>query len=128
MVCRFSFYDKRQFYIYPKEDEMIYLRNTTDAQNMFIPKNRDIDESQLTFVVRNTIELDGFTSVLTDLMTSDLYHHLAISLPENLADGEYHYSLMEGNILLSSGLLYIGDLSHPQEYGKTINYTQYECK
>ena len=53
---------------------------------------------------------------------------MVVALPEGLADGEYQYNLMDGNILVSQGLLYIGDLQSPMQNEKIITYKQYESE
>jgi hypothetical protein len=109
--------------------EMIYLQNTTESQVMFIPRSDAVPQGDLVFKARNTIDLEvEINEVVTDLQTSDLYFNLAISLPADLPNGEYEYTLAVGEVILSTGLLVIGDKSHPSEYNKDITYEQYETE
>ena len=102
---------------------MIYLQNTTETQVMFIPRSDAVPQGDLVFKARNTIDLEvEINEVVTDLQTSDLYFNLAISLPTDLPNGEYEYILAVGDIRLSTGLLVIGENSHPSEYNKEITY------
>ena len=107
---------------------MIYLKNIPDAQILMIPRNGGIVTGEMSLVLRNTTDQQETTLSVTDLNTSGLYFNLAVALPEGLADGEYQYTLKDGNIQVSCGLLYIGDLQSPSEYERTITYQQYESE
>lgn len=107
---------------------MIYLKNISDAQVLMIPRNGGIVTGEMTLVMRNTNDLQETTLSVTDLNTSGLYFNLAVALPGGLADGEYQYSLKNGNIQVSCGLLYVGDLQSPSQHETTITYKQYESE
>ena len=107
---------------------MIYLKNISDAQILMIPRNGEIVTGEMTLVMRNTTDLRETTLSVTDLNTSGLYFNLAVALPGGLADGEYQYSLKDGNIQVSCGLLYVGDLQSPRQHETTITYKQYESE
>ena len=107
---------------------MIYLKNISDAQILMIPRNGGIVTGEMALVMRNTTDLRETTLSVTDLNTSGLYFNLAVSLPGGLADGEYQYSLKNGNIQVSCGLLYVGDLQSPSQHETTITYKQYESE
>ena len=107
---------------------MIYLKNISDAQILMIPRNGGIVTGEMTLMMRNTTDLQETTLSVTDLNTSGLYFNLAVSLPGGLADGEYQYSLKNGNIQVSCGLLYVGDLQSPSQHETTITYKQYESE
>lgn len=107
---------------------MIYLKNISDAQILMIPRNGGIVTGEMSLVMRNTTDQQETTLSVTDLNTSGLYFNLAFALPGGLADGEYQYSLKDGNIQVSCGLLYIGDLQSPSQHETTITYKQYESE
>lgn len=107
---------------------MIYLKNISDAQVLMIPRNGGIVTGEMTLVMRNTTDLQETTLSVTDLNTSGLYFNLAVALPGGLADGEYQFSLKNGNIQVSCGLLYVGDLQSPSQHETTITYKQYESE
>ena len=107
---------------------MIYLKNISDAQILMIPRNGGIVTGEMTLVMRNTTDLQETTLSVTDLNTSGLYFNLAVALPGGLADGEYQYSLKNGNIQVSCGLLYVGNLQSPSQHETTITYKQYESE
>ena len=107
---------------------MIYLKNISDAQILMIPRNGEIVTGEMTLVMRNTTDLRETTLSVTDLNTSGLYFNLAVALPGGLADGEYQYSLKNGNIQVSCGLLYVGNLQSPSQHETTITYKQYESE
>ena len=107
---------------------MIYLKNISDAQILMIPRNGEIVTGEMALVMRNTTDLRETTLSVTDLNTSGIYFNLAVALPGGLADGEYQYSLKDGNIQVSCGLLYVGDLQSPRQHETTITYKQYESE
>lgn len=110
---------------------MIYLQNKTESQAFLVPKDCTTPggNQELMFKAKSTIDLDvKINQVVVDLQTSDLYFNLAISLPEDLQDGEYEYSLMKGDTILSSGLLVIGDYEKPDQHNTEIEYKQYETE
>ena len=107
---------------------MIYLKNISDAQVLMIPRNGRIVTGKMTLLMRNTTDLQETTLSVTDLNTSRFYFNLAVALPGGLADGEYQYSLKNGNIQVSCGLLYVGDLQSPSQHETTITYKQYESE
>ena len=107
---------------------MIYLKNISDAQILMIPRNGGIVTGEMSLVMRNTTDQKETTLSVTDLNTSGLYFNIAVALPGGLADGEYQYSLKDGNIQLSCGLLYVGDLQSPSQHETTITYKQYESE
>ena len=107
---------------------MIYLKNISDAQILMIPRNGSIVTGEMSLVMRNTTDQKETTLSVTDLNTSGLYFNIAVALPGGLADGEYQYSLKNGNIQVSCGLLYVGDLQSPSQHETTITYKQYESE
>lgn len=107
---------------------MIYLKNISDAQILMIPRNGGIVTGEMSLVMRNTTDQEETTLSVTDLNTSGLYFNLAVAIPGGLADGEYQYSLKDGNIQVSCGLLYVGDLQSPSQHETTITYKQYESE
>ena len=107
---------------------MIYLKNTSEAQILMIPRNGGIVTGEMYLVMRNTTDQKETTLSVTDLNTSGLYFNIAVVLPGGLADGEYQYSIKDGNMQVSCGLLYIGDLQSPSQHETTITYKQYESE
>ena len=80
--------------------------------------------------IRNTTDLRVYDFEVTDKGTSAAYYTFDITLPDDIADGEYQYTLSSGDETLSTGLLYIqGKVNHPKEqYDKQITYEQYETE
>lgn len=107
---------------------MIYLKNISDAQILMIPRNGEIVTGEMALVMRNTTDQQETTLSVTDLNTSGLYFNIAVALPGGLADGEYQYSLKNGDIQVSCGLLYVGDMQSPSQHETTITYKQYESE
>lgn len=105
---------------------MIYLKNITDAQSLFIPKSGATPSGTLLFEAISTIDLEShILQEVVDLNTSGLYYNIAVTLPAYLPDGEYEYTLSDGNNLLSTGFLILGESATPSQYEKEITYEQY---
>lgn len=67
---------------------------------------------------RNTVDNSSFSVDGVVINDGAIYRHLRISLPNNLADGEYVYSLETGE----TGLCQIGDYVSPKtEYRNENN-------
>ena len=103
---------------------MIYLKNISTSQEVFIPKCSDAN-GVLTLVLKNTVDLVAFEQDVEDANTSELYFKVNIELPTDIASGEYEYSLMDDAGVISTGLLVVGESFSPTEYNKTIQYEQY---
>ena len=104
---------------------MIYLRKTIFEQMMFIPKRERSTFGSLSFKAWSSVNQSGFSFIADDEDTSLLYYKVVVELPENVASGEYEYTLSDEVGVLSTGLLVIGDLEFSSEYNKEIAYEQY---
>lgn len=82
----------------------------------------------MTFTLKNTTDLTTiYSEEVTDKETSEQFYVFDITLPDGIPDGEYEYSLTEGDSVLSSGLVTIkGNASVPTEYNQDITYEQYQ--
>jgi hypothetical protein len=107
---------------------MVYLKNTTEAQPLFVPKSRGEAIGDLVLTLRSTVGLEYVIDAeeAIDLNTSQLYHRIAVVLPEDVAVGEYEYELSDDAGTLSTGLAFIGDLDKAQQTDNTIQYEQTE--
>ena len=106
---------------------MIYLSNTTDAQVAFIPRDTDI-AGTLVFTIRSTVDLDRpLTVTVIDLNVFRTMYAVAVQLPVGIQTGEYQYKLTAGGVVVSTGLLVVGEYtpSVAGEYDKPITYEQY---
>ena len=106
---------------------MIYLKNTTESQVVFIPRDTDLTGT-LQFTARSTVGLDiPISATMLDLKVHRLCYALAVTLPEDIATGEYEYALRAGGEKVSTGLLIIRDgITQAEQYNKDITYEQYE--
>ena len=106
---------------------MIYLQNTSEeSQVVFVPRNGANPGGDLVFKAKNTINLDEEIDLhVSDLQISDIYMYLAVTLPEGLPNGEYEYTLLSDDALVSTGLLVIGENFSPSQHNKEIVYEQY---
>lgn len=105
---------------------MIYLKKITEAQTLYIPRNGESVSGEMSLSMMDTTDLKETVIPVLDLNISTMYFNLAVALPGDLADGEYKYVLKAGEIVMSCGLVYIGDLKRANQHEQTITYTQYE--
>ena len=106
---------------------MLYLQNTQEAQELYVPKNGIVPPGEIIFKATSTIDLDIPIDVeVVDLNISTIFMLLSVTLPDSLVVGEYEYSVQVGDQIISSGLLVIGEFAKPDQYEKTIQYEQYE--
>ena len=106
-------------FIFNEKEEMIYLKNISTPQEVFIPKCREAN-GELVFSLK-----DVENQPVIDKETSDLYFRFNMKLPADIASGEHEYSLMDDAGIISTGLMVVGESSSPTEYNKTIQYEQY---
>ena len=66
---------------------------------------------------RNTVDNSSFSVDGIEISDGAIYRHLRISLPSNLADGEYVYVLETGE----TGLCQIGDYVAPKTEYRSEN-------
>lgn len=104
---------------------MIYLKNISSPQQVFIPRDRET-EGLLKFSLKNTINLSVPVAADVVDLNSDLYVIFEIELPEQIATGEYEYELTDDAGVISSGLLVVEGLSSASEYNISVQYEQYE--
>lgn len=103
---------------------MVYLNNTREIQELYIPKTLRNAEGRVFFQAFSTGTLQGFSFYAREYDSTNLYHKVIIELPK-IKDGEYEYVLSDEKGILSTGILYIGGNDTPVEYNKEIKYEQY---
>ena len=108
---------------------MLYLQNTEEAQVLFVPRNGEIPSGDLVFKAKSTIDLATEIDLqVVDLDISELYLHLAVTIPDGCPNGEYEYTVLAGDEMVSTGLLIVGENSRPEQYNHEIEYEQYEAE
>ena len=107
---------------------MIYLDDKTTPQAMFIPKAVTGQAGELSLRMVSTV--DNTTPVdvtVVNVDTHDLYYNVAVALPEDAQPGEYEYTLTAGGIVVSDGIVIVGEPKNQyNEYGNQEQYEQYE--
>lgn len=104
---------------------MIYLKNTTELQRMYVPKMGRTAMGDVTLQIKGTSSVSEVIIESTEGNSSHLYHKMMIALPEDIIRGEYEYTLSDIVGELATGLLVIGDFDNPMEYNKVTTYEQY---
>ena len=67
------------------------------------------------------ISKNAFLFSVNDLEDSALFYHFDISLVDGMEDGEYTYYLKDGDTLLATGLLQIGDYKRDENVNTEYN-------
>lgn len=73
-------------------------------------------------LLKKTYEITG----LTDDNTSVMYWSLTVSLPEGIEEGDYSYTLLDEDTVLSTGLARVGNYV-PSVTAHTTNNNGYIC-
>lgn len=63
----------------------------------------------MTFEIVNSISQKSYTFEVEDTGRRGMYYSLPITLPEGVDDGEYQYTLRDGDRVLHTGILRVGD-------------------
>ena len=94
---------------------------------VYIPRDTD-HTGTLQFTARSTVGLDiPISATMLDLKVHRLSYALAVTLPADIATGEYEYRLTAGGNLVSTGILVVqDDRTATGQYNKQIQYEQYE--
>ena len=104
---------------------MIYLKNISTPQMIFIPKSRET-EGSLVFSIKSTIDLSVPVEAKVVDLQSDLFIHFPVELPADINTGEYEYELTDDAGIVSTGLLVIEGESVVYEHKLSVQYEQYE--
>ena len=82
----------------------------------------------MTLTIKSTIDLKVILSTeVVDKRTSAGYYTFDITLPAGIPDGEYEYTLQDGDDILSRGIITIQGKQEvtKEQYNKPIEYEQY---
>ena len=63
----------------------------------------------MTFYLQNNVTKREYSYRVYDVNDSTLFFHFALTLGEDMDEGEYTNKLLNDNLLLAQGLLQIGD-------------------
>lgn len=104
---------------------MLYLKNISTPQILFIPRDGSGVSGNLTLKVKSTINREEWSFNVIDNASSDLYFNVSVSVDDEMPSGEYEYTLLDGQLTLSKGLLIKGEVDETMDYQNTIEYEQY---
>ena len=92
-----------------------------------MPRDTNICGGTLTFRATSTVDLTKIIDVaVLDLQSTKIYYNIALGVPPGTTPGEYKYVMKDGDSVVSTGLLVIGEyVADVTEYNKTIQYEQY---
>ena len=115
--------------IFQEKSDMVYLKKNSDPQPLFIPRSGEVVIGDVLHLnLENTTDHRTFDFDVMNVDMSDLYFNVSVILPDNVASGEYKYTLFGDGIQLSIGLLIVdvAEESAFTQYQQEIEFTQYE--
>lgn len=106
---------------------MIYLKGITEEQNVLVPRNyRTGEYDGYSLVMQSTVDLQETILPLSDVKPAGDYIDCVLTLPRQMATGEYQYTLKGDMEELSTGLAVVTwEDEAPKEYRRLIQYEQY---
>ena len=116
---------KQGILYFNKKGKMIYLKNLSTPQMIFIPKSRET-EGSLVFSIKSTINHSVSVNASVVDLQSELFIQFPVELPADINTGEYEYELTDDAGLVSTGLLVIEGESVVYEHNLSVQYEQYE--
>ena len=116
---------KQGILYFNKKGKMIYLKNISTPQVIFIPKSRET-EGSLVFSIKSTIDLSVPVEAKVVDLQSELFIQFPVELPADIDTGEYEYELTDDAGVVSTGLLVIEGESVVYEHKLSVQYEQYE--
>lgn len=95
---------------------------------LYIPNVYGVEATEdCTLELVSTVDLQTYTAAITKVGEHHLYYQFGIMPPEDAANGEYRYSLMQDGVELSGGLLYlVNEREDMVQYENSIEYEQYK--
>lgn len=104
---------------------MIYVSNTGDVQIISVPRSFHRPNG-LTYDLKvSQADKAIYATNLKDLGGSWLYYNFQIELPDDLASGEYDYTLTdESGEVMSAGIMVV-EWERP-DLGETVKFVEYE--
>lgn len=89
---------------------MIYLEQSTEPQNVKIPRNlMRVPGGDYVLSLENTFDRSRITVKPSCVATGALNYTVTVSLPDLLPAGEYSYELRRGAAVVSIGILTLGE-------------------
>ena len=120
---------KNSLLYYIKSTDMIYITNSTQSQVIYVPASEKKVEGAVTFTLKSTVNRnEPLTISVAQEGQSDIYYKFTLTLASTLEEGEYEYTLKQGNTTLDCGLAIVGSSSTNTEYNTVIQYEQYESE
>lgn len=105
---------------------MVYFKDTTRAQRVFIPRQTAGAAPALSVELTNTTSKDVTVMKAADLAISALFYCVEVSLPEGMRAGEYEYRVIIGGETMTTGLATVGKYRAGfTQFVKPIVYEQF---
>lgn len=107
---------------------MLYLKQTTKEQEVYIPRNYATPSVGATTLTLNAVMGDGELAVNVAAMEMyDRAYMLAVKLSKKATEGEYEYTLRIGGEVVATGLAQVGDYkANIISYDEETDIEQYD--
>lgn len=115
-------------YIPKKRADMLYLKQTTTEQEVYIPRNYATPSVGAVMLTLNDVMGDGELAVnVADMEVYDRTYKLAVKLSKKVTEGEYEYTLRIGGEVVATGLTQVGDYkANIISYDEETDIEQYD--
>lgn len=107
---------------------MLYLKQTTKEQEVYIPRNYATPSVGAVVLTLNDVMGDGELAVNVAAMEMyDRAYKLAVKLSKKATEGEYEYTLRIGGEVVATGLAQVGDYkANIISYDEETDIEQYD--
>lgn len=115
-------------YIHKERADMLYLKQTTTEQEVYIPRNYATPSVGAVVLTLNDVMGDGELAVnVTAMEMYDRAYKLAVKLSKKATEGEYEYTLRIGGEVVATGLAQVGDYkANIISYDEETDIEQYD--
>lgn len=106
---------------------MIYLKNTTESQTVYIPRNRG-ERTALRLTLFSQMDKRAiYDGAVENVGKHSLYFAVSFALQAKQSEGEYSYTLYSGKTAVAQGIAVIGDYERENpQYDRKREYEQYQ--
>lgn len=108
---------------------MIYTSANTDTQTIYVPRQeRYLPTGEFAFEVTGGISKEVVAANVTNIYQRSSFYEIEFAWEDTPAVGQYKYEFSVGGVVISSGVLQVGEIEGEvtrTAYDNEITYKQY---
>ena len=104
---------------------MIYIKNTPKKQQTVVIPTTGAIVGAYTLSLFSTVDRREVLQVLRYGTGKRLSVSAKLTVPDDLADGEYEYRITVGKEVTDTGLAFVGERITEKQYHENVQYKQY---